>query len=119
MAAATPESREQNDQSWIQLTRDQYVKTAAAFGVVVVGDASGNAQRIQGGRLYQRLHLAAIYLGLAMQLLNQIPERIDREEMLGLTPRFEDGRSRGHSRRGQPPLDLGVFEGIACRFGYA
>jgi hypothetical protein len=83
-----PQSREQNDQAWIQQTRDNNVKTAAAFGIVVVRDATDNAQRIAGGRLYQRLHLAAVNRGLAMQPLNQITERIDREKLLGLNPRF-------------------------------
>jgi hypothetical protein len=83
-----PQSREQNDQAWIGQTRDNYVKTAAAFGIVVVRDASDNAQRIAGGRLYQRLHLAAINRGMAMQPLNQITERIDRENLLGLNPLF-------------------------------
>jgi hypothetical protein len=83
-----PQSREQNDQAWIQQTRDNYVKTAAAFGIVVVPDATDNAHRIAGGRLYQRLHLAAINRGLAMQPLNQITERIDRERFVGLNPRF-------------------------------
>jgi nitroreductase len=83
-----PQSREQNDQAWIQQTRDNYVKTAAAFGIVIVRDATDNAQRIDGGRLYQRLHLAAVNRGLAMQPLNQITERIDREKLLGLKPWF-------------------------------
>ncbi|HET7467293.1 MAG TPA: hypothetical protein VFL29_11550 [Candidatus Dormibacteraeota bacterium] len=88
-----PESRRQNDESWIQLTRDQYVKTAAAFGVVVAGNATDDVQRIQGGRLYQRLHLLAVTKGLGMQPLNQITERIDREKVLGLPARFEAGIS--------------------------
>ena len=83
-----PQSREQNDQTWVQQTRDNYVKTAAAFGIVVVRDASHNRQRIAGGRLYQRLHLAAVNTGLAMQPLNQLTERIDRENLSGLPPRF-------------------------------
>jgi hypothetical protein len=82
------QSREQNDQAWIQQTRDNYVKTAAAFGVVVVQDPTDNLQRINGGRLYQRLHLAATMQGLAMQPLNTLTERIDRERMLGVAPRF-------------------------------
>jgi nitroreductase len=86
-------SREQNDQSWIQLTRDQYVKTAAAFGVVVVNDAGDDVQRMQGGRLYQRLNLLAVTKGLGMQPLNTITERIDREKVLGLPPRFQAGIS--------------------------
>lgn len=88
-----PESRQQNDQSWIQLTRDQYVKTAAALGVVVVSDAGNNVQRTQGGRLYQRLNLVALTKGLGMQPLNQITERIDREQVLGRPARFAAGIS--------------------------
>ena len=88
-----PLSREQNDQSWIQLTRDQYVKTAQAFGVVVVNDAADVVQRMQGGRLYQRLNLLAVTKGLGMQPLNTITERIDREKALGLPARFEAGIS--------------------------
>jgi nitroreductase len=88
-----PLSREQNDQSWIQLTRDQYVKTAAAFGVVVVDDATDDVQRTQGGRLYQRLNLLAVTKGLGMQPLNTITERIDREKVLGLPARFQAGIS--------------------------
>lgn len=88
-----PLSREQNDQSWIQLTRDQYVKTAAAFGVVVVNDTTDDVQRTQGGRLYQRLNLLAVTKGLGMQPLNTITERIDREKVLGLPARFGAGIS--------------------------
>ena len=86
-------SRAQNDQSWIQLTRDQYVKTAAVFGVVVVNDATDDVQRTRGGRLYQRLNLRAVTKGLGMQPLNTITERIDREKVLGLPARFEAGIS--------------------------
>ena len=82
------QSREQNDQAWIQQTRDNYVKTAAAFGVIVVRDPNDNLQRINGGRLYQRLHLAATTQGMAMQPLNTLTERIDRERVLGVAPRF-------------------------------
>jgi hypothetical protein len=55
---------------------------------VVVQDPTDNLQRISGGRLYQRLHLAATAQGLAMQPLNTLTERIDRERVLGLAPRF-------------------------------
>ncbi|MEA2636194.1 MAG: hypothetical protein QOH92_2961 [Chloroflexota bacterium] len=99
-----PQSREQNDQAWIQQTRDNYVKTAAAFGIVVVRDATDNAQRIAGGRLYQRLHLAAVSRGLAMQPLNQITERIDRERLLGLNPRFTQAAADLMPEPGWQPL---------------
>ncbi len=106
-----PQSREQNDQAWIQQTRDNYVKTAAAFGIVVVRDATDNAQRIAGGRLYQRLHLAAINRGLAMQPLNQITERIDREKFVGLNPRFARSAADLMPEPGWQPL-------MSFRVGY-
>jgi nitroreductase len=106
-----PQSREQNDQAWIQQTRDNYVKTAAAFGNVVVRDATDNAQRIAGGRLYQRLHLAAINRGLAMQPLNQITERIDREKFVGLNPRFAQAAADLMLEPGWQPL-------MSFRVGY-
>lgn len=71
------------------MTRNQYVKTAAAFGVVVVSNADDNALRTQGGRLYQRLSLLAVTKGLGMQPLNTITERVDREKALGLPARFQ------------------------------
>ena len=106
-----PQSREQNDQAWIQQTRDNNVKTAAAFGIVVVRDATENAQRIAGGRLYQRLHLAGINRGLAMQPLNQITERIDREKQLGLNPRFIQAAADLMPEPGWQPL-------MSFRVGY-
>jgi nitroreductase len=106
-----PQSREQNDQAWIQQTRDNYVKTAAAFGIVVVRDPTDNVQRIDGGRLYQRLHLAAINRGLAMQPLNQITERIDREKLAGLNPRFTQAAA-------QLMLDPGWQPLMSFRVGY-
>ena len=99
-----PQSREQNDQAWIQQTRDNNVKTAAVFGIVVVHDATDNAQRIAGGRLYQRLHLSAVNRGLAMQPLNQITERIDREKLLGLNPRFTQAAADLMPEPGWQPL---------------
>jgi hypothetical protein len=106
-----PQSRQQNDEAWIQATRDQYVKTASAFGIVVVLDSSDNAQRIAGGRLYQRLHLTAVSRGLAMQPLNQITERIDREKLLGVAPRFTDSAASFLPEAGWQPL-------MTFRIGY-
>jgi nitroreductase len=103
-----PQSREQNDQAWIQQTRDNYVKTAAAFGIVVVRDATDNALRIAGGRLYERLHLAAVNRGLAMQPLNTITERIDRESFLGLSPRFTQAAAELMPRASQPLMSFRV-----------
>lgn len=67
-----------------------HVSTAAAFGIVTVGDARDDRQRLLGGRLWQRLHLWGTNQGLAMQPLSQLTERADRELQLGLKPEFGD-----------------------------
>ena len=105
------ETREQNDQAWIQQTRDTSVRTAAAFGFVVVHDASDSAQRVSGGRLYQRLHLTAVDRGLAMQPLNTLTERIDREKSTGAAPRFADAVTGLLAQPGWQPL-------MSFRIGY-
>jgi hypothetical protein len=81
-------SVDQNNSAWLQATRDVHTRTAAAFGLLVVRDAQDNAQRLLGGRLWQRMHLWATTQGLAMQPLNQMAERADRELQLGQEPRF-------------------------------
>lgn len=47
-------------------------------------------QRLNAGRIWQRMHLAATATRLAMQPLCQIPERADRESSAGLPPEFTD-----------------------------
>lgn len=83
-----PPSQESADQAWLQATRERHVATAAAFGLIAVPDARDNAARIRGGRLWQRMHLWATTKGLAVQPLNQMSERADREQQLGIEPRF-------------------------------
>ena len=83
-----PVSQEQSEQIWLKLTREVQVATAAAFGVLLARDAADNANRVQSGRLWQRMHLWAEIQGIAMQPLNQMPERADREHNLGIEPRF-------------------------------
>jgi hypothetical protein len=73
---------------WLDATRDRHVATAAAYGLVAVRDAADPAQRLGAGRRYQRLHLAATVQGLAMQPLNQVLERADRERTAGLDATF-------------------------------
>jgi nitroreductase len=107
-----PQTREQNDHAWIQQTRDNYVKTAAAFGFVMVRDAAAQAHRINGGRLYQRLHLSAVGRGLAMQPLNTVTERIDREQATAAPRRFADAVRGLLSEPGWEPL-------MSFRIGYA
>jgi len=84
-----PVDSERADRIWLDNTRDVHVATASAFGLVLARDASDNAQRMQGGRLWQRMHLWAQTQGIAMHPLNQMPERADRERSLGLAPRFQ------------------------------
>ena len=61
-----PISKQEFDNSQLQLAEDTYVATAAAFGIIVVHDVFDNIQRLQGGMFYQRMHLWAASNGLAM-----------------------------------------------------
>jgi hypothetical protein len=83
-----PISREQSERIWLKSTREVQVATAPAFGTLLVRDAADNSNRVQSGRLWQRMHLWAETRGIAMQPLNQMPERADRERSLGIEPRF-------------------------------
>jgi hypothetical protein len=77
-----PLSQEQNDQYWLQAIHTQ-VESAPAFGLIAIPERRDKAALLEAGMLYQRLHLWAITAGLAMQPLNQVVERIDREISLG------------------------------------
>ncbi|MEY9964154.1 nitroreductase [Streptacidiphilus sp. MAP12-16] len=81
-----PTTRKQDDDGWLSGTRDTQLPTAAAFGALVVRDPHDPLQRLQVGRIWQRMHLAATTEGLGMQPLCQIPERVDRETSAGLAP---------------------------------
>src|SRR5574337_174641 len=83
-----PLPQEFSDRFWLQATRDTHVVTAAAFGLLTVRDAQDRGQQIQLGRLYQRMHLWATAHGLAMQPLNQMPERDGRETSQQIEPKF-------------------------------
>ncbi len=88
-------SRQQGDQTFVQNVRNIYVPTAAAFGILAVPDGMDNAdvifrQRLNCGRAWQRMHLWSTTQGLAMQPLNQMCERDDRERQLGLVPVIGD-----------------------------
>jgi hypothetical protein len=83
-----PASAEQADGFWLKATRDVQVATAAAYGIVLARDPTDHASRMQGGRLWQRMQLFGQIKGIAMQPLNQLPERADRERSLGIESRF-------------------------------
>jgi hypothetical protein len=83
-----PMSVEDSDAAWLKATRDTHLATATGFGLLAVRDARDNGQRVQGGRLWQRMHLWATANGIGMQPLNQMPERADREASLRIEPTF-------------------------------
>ena len=81
-------SRSVADATWVKQTRTVHTRTAAAYGVVLVDDPYDRPQQLAGGRLVQRVHLAATAKGLALQHMNQITERIDRDRRSGLPGGF-------------------------------
>jgi hypothetical protein len=85
-----PTSLEQNDRFWLNATQKVHVPTATAFGILAVSDRNNHSQQLECGRLWQRMHLWATSQGLAMQPLNQMPERAAREEVLGIEPKFSN-----------------------------
>jgi hypothetical protein len=88
------QSRLATDDAWLTATRDRHTKTAAAYGIVVVRDAADNHQRLEGGRLLERVHLWATGNGIALQHMNQLTERADRERELSVSPQFGDALSQ-------------------------
>jgi hypothetical protein len=82
-----PLSQDQQDEIFVQNTEKQ-ARTAGALGLIAVRQSQKNAQRIAAGRLWQRMHLWATVHGLAMQPMNQMTERADRETTQGITPHF-------------------------------
>lgn len=81
-------SRAQNDQTFVQMVSTVQVPSAAAFGIMAVRDGADAVQRLRTGQYWQRMHLWAATQGLAMQPLNQMCERADREQQLGIEPEF-------------------------------
>ena len=51
--------------------------------MIAVRDANNPQQRVEAGRLWQRMHLHATLRGIAMHPLSQPVERRDRELQLG------------------------------------
>jgi hypothetical protein len=84
-----PLSQEQQNEFFVQGTENQ-ARTAGALGLIAVRQSQENAQRMSAGRLWQRMHLWATVHGLAMQPMNQMAERADRETTQGIAPRFGD-----------------------------
>ena len=113
-------SRQQGDQTFVKNVREIMIPTAAAFGILAVPNGMDNAseaafrQRLNCGRAWQRMHLWGTTQGLAMQPLNQMCERDDRERHLGQAPVIgdavralvgENARAIMPFRVGYPTLD--------------
>lgn len=104
-------SRTAGDRFWLDQVRTVHTATAAAYGLVTVADPDDPATRLTGGRLLQRIHLAATGLGLGLQHMNEVTERIDREASTRATPTFtpprrparHPGPARAFDRSHRPP----------------
>ncbi len=87
-------SRSAGDAFWVGQTRTVHTATAAAYGVITATDPYDRTVELEAGRLLQRIHLTATVEGIALQCLNQITERVDRELTTGaaatFAPRFAD-----------------------------
>ena len=84
-------SRTAGDSFWLDQTRTVHTATAAAYGVITVANPDEPVQQLIGGRLLQRIHLAATVQGLGLQHMNQITERIDRDASLSQQSTFAAG----------------------------
>ena len=81
-------SRPSNDQAFVKNVRETVIPTAAVFGILAVPNGLDFSNRLQCGQIWQRIHLWATTQNLAMQPLNQMTERADREAQLGIEPVF-------------------------------
>lgn len=86
LAPAVP--RHQADASWVAATRDIQTATARAYALVV-GDRDDVATRVHAGRVVERLHLALVARGWAMQHMNQAVEVAERDALTGAADRFD------------------------------
>jgi hypothetical protein len=80
-------SAETAGEYWIDNTENEHT-TGFAFCLLSSRDRASREQQLRTGRIFQRMHLWAAKEGLAIQPLNQMAERQDREQELGLTPDF-------------------------------
>jgi hypothetical protein len=69
-------------QTWLTMTRDVHVATAPLFGLIAVPALDDVGALMEAGRLWQRLHVQATIMGMAMQPLNQMFEVADRDAAL-------------------------------------
>lgn len=104
-------SRASGDEFWLTQTRTVHTATAAAFGVITVADPDDVSQRLTGGRLLQRIHLAATAENIALQHMNQVTERIDRDRQQQRDGEFDSRLQQLIGRPGRQGL-------VTFRIGY-
>ena len=76
-----PMSPDQANEVWLNKTRDSHLATAPMTAMLVVRDRYNAVDNLRAGRAWQRLHLMATRLGLAMHPMNQPVEWVDRLRM--------------------------------------
>jgi len=67
------------DRVFLNRTKNVHCGPGSVFGTIAGRYPASKETRVRIGRLWQRMHLWATANGLAMQPLNQIHERVDRE----------------------------------------
>ena len=76
------------DQVFLNRTKTVHCGPGASFGTIVARERVGKEVRVCVGQLWERMHLWATAHELAMQPLNQVHERIDREATSQIPPKF-------------------------------
>jgi hypothetical protein len=113
LAKLLPEpSRAMADQVFLSNTKNVYCGPGATYGTIAVRAPAGKSMMARAGRLWQRMHLWATVNDIAMQPINQIHERADREQTTGIDAVF----TRDLAALLQEPDWSGVF---SFRMGYA
>jgi hypothetical protein len=100
------------DHLFLKRTKDVHCGPGATFATIAGRAPLSKETRVRIGRLWQRIHLWGTANGLAMQPLNQVHERIDREATTHIAPVFTGELS---GLVAQPGWD-GAF---SFRMGYA
>lgn len=85
-STAKPSAKEAGDY-WLENTKSSQT-TGFGFGILSSTVRNDREQQLRCGRIWQRIHLWATTQNLSIQPLNQMAERQDREEQLGLSPAF-------------------------------
>ncbi len=78
-----------NHAAWLSQTREQ-LSSAPVTGIIAVRNRYDRPSALAAGRAWQRLHMMATLLGVAMQPLNQPAEIVDRERQMGAPPQWRD-----------------------------